>query len=121
MSASYVIRSQHYSRNLDTGALVTLYAAGCGTLASTCQLFHVGMRALVINRCQCIVASLNNRVRAGTVDQRDVESLHHYWFRGLYLFRVEARLGRGREFGTSYGCYVERSLPSSGYVIPEQD
>ncbi|KAL7953491.1 hypothetical protein V8C34DRAFT_296861 [Trichoderma compactum] len=120
MSASYLVRTQHYSPYLDNGAFVTLCAAGCYTVSSTCQLFHVGLRTLAINRCHCIVTSLHNRVRADTIDQSDVKSLYNYWFRALGWYRVEDRLGR-RQYGTPYGCYVETSLPSSEYVIPLDD
>ncbi|KAL6831358.1 hypothetical protein J3E69DRAFT_329296 [Trichoderma sp. SZMC 28015] len=120
MSASYLVRSLHYSQYLDNGAFVTLCAAGYYTVSSTCQLFHVGLRTLAINRCHCIVTSLHSRIVAGTIDQYDAESLHNYWFRALSWYRVEDRLGR-RQYGTPYGCYVERSLPSSQYVIPLDD
>ncbi|KAM6486459.1 hypothetical protein HDV62DRAFT_216473 [Trichoderma sp. SZMC 28011] len=120
MSASYLVRSLHYSPFLDNGALVTLCAAGYYTVSSTCQLFHVGLRTLAINRCHCIVTLLHNRVLAGTIDQYDAESLHNYWFRALSWYKVEDRSER-RHFGTPYGCYVERSLPSSEYVIPLDD
>ncbi|KAL5090342.1 hypothetical protein Trisim1_004534 [Trichoderma cf. simile WF8] len=120
MSASYLVRSLHYSPYLDNGAFVTLCAAGYYTVSSTCQLFHVGLRTLAINRCHYIVTSLHSRVLAGTIDQYDVESLHNYWFRALSWYKVEDRLGR-RQYGTPYGCYVERSLPSSEYVIPLDD
>ncbi|ETS02821.1 hypothetical protein M419DRAFT_44804, partial [Trichoderma reesei RUT C-30] len=53
------------------------------------SLFHIGIRSLVINRCQNIVISLMFRVLSGDVDRQDVESLHGYWFRGLSMFRVE--------------------------------
>ncbi|KAL6835358.1 hypothetical protein V8C40DRAFT_234215 [Trichoderma camerunense] len=118
MSASYLVRSLHYSSYLDNGAFVTLCAAGYYTISSTCQLFHVGLRTLAINRCHCIVASLHNGLLAGTIDQSDVKLLHNYWFRALSWYKVENRLGRRQ---TPYGCYVERSLPPSGYVIPLDD
>ncbi|KAH0533324.1 hypothetical protein TsFJ059_001907 [Trichoderma semiorbis] len=120
MSASYLVRSLHYSPYLDNGAFMTFCAAGYYTASSTYQLFHVGLRTLAINRCHCIVTSLHNRVLAGTIEQPNVESLHSYWFRALSWYKVEDRLGR-RQYGTSYGCYVERSLPSSEYVIPLDD
>ncbi|KAL7915380.1 hypothetical protein GGI35DRAFT_179981 [Trichoderma velutinum] len=120
MSASYLVRSLHYSPYLDNGAFVTLCAAGYYTVSSTCQLFHVGLRTLAINRCHCIVTSLHNRAVAGTIDQHDIKSLHNYWFRALSWYRVEDRVER-RQYGTPYGCYVERSLPSSEYVIPVDD
>ncbi|QYS95062.1 hypothetical protein H0G86_002377 [Trichoderma simmonsii] len=120
MSASYMVRTRHYSSYLDNGALVTLCAAGYYTVSSTYQLFHIGLRTLAINRCHCIVTSLHSRVLGGAIDQYDVESLHNYWFRALSWYKVEERLGR-RQYGTPYGCYVETSLPSSEYVIPLDD
>ncbi|KAL6805274.1 hypothetical protein J3E68DRAFT_388034 [Trichoderma sp. SZMC 28012] len=120
MSASYLVRSRHYSPYLDNGAFVTFCAAGYYTVSSTCQLFHVGLRTLAINRCHCIVTSLHNHLLAGTIDQPNVESLHNYWFRALSWYRVEDRFER-RQYRTPYGCYVERSLPSSEYVIPLDD
>ncbi|KAL7941753.1 hypothetical protein V8C42DRAFT_333634 [Trichoderma barbatum] len=116
MSASYVVRSLHYDPYLDKGALVTLCAAGACTVSSTYQLFHVGIRALAINRCQRIATSLHSRVISGAVNQHDVEALHHYWFRALSWFRVEDGAGRQR-YGMSYGYSDE----TSGYVIPEDD
>ncbi|EGR49413.1 uncharacterized protein TRIREDRAFT_106584 [Trichoderma reesei QM6a] len=83
MSASYAIRTLHYSPPIDTTADATLLVSGCLALRSTCQLFHIGIRSLVINRCQNIVISLMFRVLSGDVDRQDVESLHGYWFRGL--------------------------------------
>ncbi|KAF3060779.1 hypothetical protein CFAM422_011014 [Trichoderma lentiforme] len=105
---------------LDDGAFVTFCAAGYYTVSSTCQLFHVGLRTLAINRCHYIVTLLHNRVLTGTIDQHDVKSLHNYWFRALSWYKVEDRLAR-RQYGTPYGCYVARSLPSSEYVIPLDD
>ncbi|KAL7933985.1 hypothetical protein V8C35DRAFT_302931, partial [Trichoderma chlorosporum] len=117
MSASYVVRSLHYNRYLDNGAFVTLCAAGYCTLSSTCQLIHTGMRLLAINRCQNIVTLLYNRILAGTISHHDVRWLHHYWFRALSWYRVEDK-SEGRLYGTPYGSFVNRSLPSSEYVIP---
>ncbi|KAL6879258.1 hypothetical protein J3F83DRAFT_725615 [Trichoderma novae-zelandiae] len=121
MSASYAIRTLHYSPPIDTTARAAFVVSSCLALRSTCQLFHIGIRTLAISRCHNIVASLHGRVLAGVVHQHDVDSLHHYWFRGLGLFRVEERGGLhvGLEFGASRGCFVETSLPSPGYVIPE--
>lgn len=120
MSASYLVRTLHYSPYLDNGAFVTLCAAGYYTVSSTYNLFHVGLRTLAINRCHCIVTLLHNRVLAGTITQSDAKSLHNYWFRALSWFKVENRLGR-RQRGTPYGCHVEGPLPSSEYVIPLDD
>lgn len=120
MSASYVVRTRHYNSYLDDGALVTFCAAGYYTASSTYRLFYVGLRTLAINRCHCIVTLLHNRVLAGTIDQYDVKSLDNYWFRALSWYKVEDTLGR-RQYGTPYGCYVDRSLPSSEYVIPLDD
>ncbi|EHK20065.1 uncharacterized protein TRIVIDRAFT_47900 [Trichoderma virens Gv29-8] len=120
MSASYVVHSYHFSSYSDNGAFVTFCAASYYTASSTCQLFHVGMRALAINRCQRIVASLHYRVIADSINQQDVESLHHYWFRALNWYRVEDRPGR-RQYEEPFGCYVDRFVTSSEYVIPSAD
>lgn len=120
MSASYVVRNRHYSTYLDDGAFVTFCAAGYCTVSSTYRLFHVGLRTLAINRCHYVVTSLHNRLLAGNISQCDAESLHNYWFRALSWYRVEDRFER-RQYRTPYGCYVERSLPSSEYVIPLDD
>ncbi|KAK1253181.1 hypothetical protein MKX07_001258 [Trichoderma sp. CBMAI-0711] len=121
MSASYAIRTLHYSPPVDTTADATLLVSGCLALRSTCQLFHIGIRSLVITRCQNIVISLMFRVLSGDVDRQDVESLHGYWFRGLSLFRVEERISLPveREFRSSCGYVAPKSLPTPGYVIPE--
>ncbi|PTB69314.1 hypothetical protein BBK36DRAFT_1111528 [Trichoderma citrinoviride] len=126
MSASYAIRTLHYSAPLDTTAHATLLLSSCLTLRSTCQLFHIGIRTLVISRCQNIVTSIHGRVLAGVkIDQHDVDSLHHFWFRGLSLFRAEeekiSSTHVGREVEAPRGWLMERSLPASGYVIPEDD
>ncbi|TFA98797.1 hypothetical protein CCMA1212_009393 [Trichoderma ghanense] len=126
MYASYTIRTLHYSPVIDTTAHAALLLSSCLALRSTCQLLYIGIRSFVISRCQSIVSSLSFGLLAGDVHQRDVDSLHGFWFRGLSLFRVEERLSIpvGSALGTSGEHVAQGSLPAFGYVgyvIPEDD
>ncbi|KAM0454823.1 hypothetical protein ACHAPV_008196 [Trichoderma viride] len=89
LPGAYFIRHAHLTTASSIVAAAAAVFAGYGIVSSLSHGAYVSLRVLVIDKCPQTVGSLENRVRAGAVNQDDQELFNKAWFIPLNWFQLE--------------------------------
>lgn len=89
LPGAYFIRHAHLTTASSIVAAAAAVFAGYGIVSSLSHGAYVSLRVLVIDKCRQTVGSLENRVRAGAVNQDDQELFNKAWFIPLNWFQLE--------------------------------
>lgn len=86
LPAAYFVAHSQFSKASTIAAATAAVFAGYGIASALNCGANASMRVLAIDKCRQMVASLENRVRAGAVNQDDRELFKQAWFIRMKAF-----------------------------------